>query len=415
MAGGEHERVAQKEIEHLTSVAFVSTFPPTRCGIAEYTRFLVSALNKTDIDIVILADKTDQPPTAYQHDGLLVIPAFNKDSQEYPQELLEKLEEVKPQIVHIEHEYFIYHRDERFIDLLKGIKNKKQFIVVTTHTTIHSASPDKKALAIQKKIGELADALIVHTVLQEFELISQGITPSKIWRIPHGSLLVELMPMNKAAKMLNLDISATTRIIASLGFIREDKGLEELVRAAAELTTAGQDYYFLIAGAVQVLGATTPQEGVIPQPLRDYLKEITSASEQVGDRLIFITRFLTHEEIRAVLSIADVIVMSYPIEFQEALYGSSGILHLTAGAGKPIVYTKTSRLVELFQVAPELVYNYGDSKELAQKIILALRDRKLRRKMKTALKRLSEETSWFKVALRHRELYSLLTLTGFEN
>jgi DNA-binding transcriptional regulator GbsR (MarR family) len=57
---------------------------------------------------------------------------------------------------------------------------------------------------------------------------------------------------------------------------------------------------------------------------------------------------------------------------------------------------------------PELAYNYGNSKELAQKIDLALQDKKLRERVKKEFSKLTEETTWIKTAFKHQELYKIL-------
>jgi glycosyltransferase involved in cell wall biosynthesis len=384
----------------MMKVALVSTFPPTMCGIAEYTQFLAQALKERGSDVVILADKTGKPATAYKNKGLLVVPAFNKESENYPQELLEKVDEFSPQIIHIEHEYGIYHRNECLPNFLKEVRSKNLPIIITMHTVFHSALENKNLLKLQEEMAELADVVIVHTIFQESELIYQDANQSKIWRIPHGTLPVEPMPREKAIKVLNLDIGPKSPVVASLGLIREDKGLEELIAAAKELLKEGRDYYFLVAG--------TPQH----ESNLGYYQKITELSEQLGNRVIFITKFLRHEEIRAVLSLAEVIVMSYPTKIYEPHYSCSGVLHLVIGANKPIVYTKTPRLVEIFHIMPELAYNYGNSKELAQKIDLALQDKKLRERVKKELSKLAEETTWIKTASKHQELYRAIFQTS---
>lgn len=381
-------------------VALVSTFPPTMCGIAEYTQFLAQALMERGSDVVILADKTDKPSTPYKDGGLPVVPAFDKESEDYPWELLEKVKEINPQIIHVEHEYGIYHRDKCLPNFFMSVKEMKLPIIITMHTVFHSALNDKNLLDLQREIVGLADVVVVHTVFQEFELIYQGVKPSKIWRIPHGTLRMEPTPREMAVKMLDLDISPKSSVVATLGLIREDKGLEELIAAAKELIEEGKDYYFLVAG--------TPQQDSMFESHLSYYQKIRKLSEQLGNRFIFVTKFLSHEEIRAVLSLADVFVVCYPAEVYTPHYSCSGALHLLIGAGKPIVYTRTPRLVEIFHIMPELDYSHGNSKELARRIDLAMQDRDLRGRVRGELGRLAEETSWLKIASKHQELYKIL-------
>ena len=47
----------------MLSVAIVSTFPPSECGIANYSRGLVTALARCapDLDVTVIAERTVRP------------------------------------------------------------------------------------------------------------------------------------------------------------------------------------------------------------------------------------------------------------------------------------------------------------------------------------------------------------------
>src|ERR1700710_131300 len=97
-------------------ICFLSTYFPQPCGIASYTHYLSEALCASDtaISVTVLAEQGSQNEP---HSMFRVCPAFNRDSM-YPNQLIEQVKQVSPDILHIQHEYGIFGYDRRFIDLL---------------------------------------------------------------------------------------------------------------------------------------------------------------------------------------------------------------------------------------------------------------------------------------------------------
>ena len=120
--------------------AFLSTYPPTRCGIGRYTSFLVNALlkNSPSLEIFILTDYEVNYNTT---SGITTIPCF-KAAQFVVDEVVNRLNDLKPDILHIQHHYGIFGFEDDFLNLLS-----RYATVVTMHEVHTEEFPEKIALA----------------------------------------------------------------------------------------------------------------------------------------------------------------------------------------------------------------------------------------------------------------------------
>jgi glycosyltransferase involved in cell wall biosynthesis len=111
-----------------------------------------------------------------------------------------------------------------------------------------------------------------------------------------------------------------------LGVIRPFKGVEDLIRAFDSLTADEvQDYWLTIVGETWE-GCTEPGRLIQQSPYRD--------------RITFVNRYVTDEEVDAAFGGADVVVLPYRRSSQ------SGPLHIAMHYGLPIVTTAVGGLIE---------------------------------------------------------------------
>lgn len=82
-------------------------------------------------------------------------------------------------------------------------------------------------------------------------------------------------------------------------------------------------------------------------------KAIVELVEEVSNKLniILIERYLSNDEILRAISLADILVLPY--RDRPGTYSVNGILHLSMDGLKPIIGSYTSRLIELYQYAPD--------------------------------------------------------------
>ena len=375
----------------MEKIAYVSTYPPTHCGVAEYTRMLASALKSISpqTSIYILCD-TDSGGERFDEEAKAhVYPAFVRRSNNYSR-ILDILTEINGvDVIHVEHEYGIFGDTPAILEACvkareEGLAKK---IVFTMHTVYHPLSGRIGALDFQKRLS-LADAIIVHSYLQEFEIQHQGVDPIKIYRIPHGTFMNPYLgiPRFKLIEELGLteyDIKGLITVVP--GFLRKDKGLDILIDAI-KLLDKGDNVTVITAGEVRD---------------REVIDMIEGARERLN--IIFIEKYLSNEEMLKLIALADAIALPY--RDKHGLYSVSGILHLSMGSFKPIIGTRAPRLIELYQFAPRLTVPPRNPKEFAKRMKWLIENYDYAVAYMAYMYGYAVRTQWLRMARRHLSLY----------
>jgi len=371
-------------------IAYVSTYPPTPCGVAEYTRYLTESMLLTgNVDITIFSDK-DYKKGPKIGKAIKVIPSFERGTSNYD-ELIVAIKNCGPfDVIHIQHEYGIFPRSKNFLKLINSMKKYAKAIVITPHTVLHYSYP-QGAVMYQRKMLKMFDMIIAHSSLQEFEILTQGVPYENVIKIPHGTKInsyVGKISREELANHFNFEDNGEP-LITTAGFLRYDKGLDILVKALS-IVRKSYDIRLLVAGIEQGKYG----EGVI-----DSIKVDGKIPEYVS----VIHRYPDREELEMLLAASDLIVLPYKDRLKR--YAVRGAFHLALGSFKPIIGTKVPRLIELYEIAPELVVSPGKYEELAAKIIDFIENP---REYVTYLKLLKEYalyTAWEKTALKHINAY----------
>ena len=377
-------------------IGYVSTYPPTHCGIAEYTRFLSFALKSVypKAKLYVFSDK-DSGSEARSDGDIEVYPAFGRKSVDY-HELLDRLSEVGGvDVLHIQHEYGIYGHHDGILRAGLEAKSEKltKKLVLTLHSVYHPLSGDRGALDFQKKLNSV-DAVIIHSYLMEFELQNQGLDPLLIRRIPHGTFLNPYLddPRHNLINDLKLrerDISGI--ILATVGFLRKDKGLDLLIKSVNELEYSRGSITLLIAGESRIDNVSD----------REIVEAIEDASRRMN--IILMNRYLSRDEILKTAALADIIVLPY--RDKPALYSVSGILHLSMGSFKPLIGTRVPRLIELYQFAPRATVPPRSPRQFSKSLRWCIRNYEHMVAYMATLYGYAVRTQWMRMARRHLSLY----------
>ncbi len=367
-------------------VGFVSTYPPIHCGVGEYTRMLISGLKRVSpsIDVVVIQSyEAGEDPYNDLDLGVRVIPGFTRRGSDYTG-VIRVLEDIGGvDVLHIQHEYGIFGDTTGILDAAVTARSRglAGLVVITMHT-VDRIGP-RANLEFQSKLND-ADSVVVHSILQEFELQAQGIVPYKIWRIPHGTLINPYLdhPRYVLARRLGVEDNLPEGfLLVTPGFIRRDKGLDILLRAVKIL---GDGIGILVAGER------------IDKSLELY----------ESDSITIIERYLSGDEILMLAALADAIVLPY--RDKPGKYSVSGILHLSMGSLKPIIGTRVPRLVELYQYAPRLTTPPRMPALLAERIKWLKENYDLAVAYSGNLLAYATKTQWPRMARRHLDMYTIL-------
>ncbi len=374
-------------------VGYVTTYPPTPCGVAEYTGDLVRSIkNLGDLSVAVFADGLTDHRAGFRE--VVVESAFFPGRSNYTK-LLSEIKKYSPlDIIHVQHEYGLFPPSNNFIKLLESLKKYTNALVITLHTVYHTLKGGE-LVKHQVSICTVADAVIVHSPIMEYELWAQGVSLSKVHLIPHGTRINRSSVKRETVlERLGVGHLRDKFIFAVIGFIRKDKGLDVLLKAFKKVASMRSNVALLIAG--------TPQgsEGI------KHAKEIHKLARDLGpatERIAEIGRYLTRRELSELIKAADVVVLPYRDE--PGVLGVSGMLHTVMGCFKPVICCRTPRLSECTALVPEASVVPDDPDDLAEKMLYAVDNYKEFADFFKHLFELAVRTSWRNVARRHLMLY----------
>jgi len=372
-------------------IAVISTTPSTPCGVAEYSDMLVRELEKQgNIEVVLLGITKPLEKPIYSRARF--VECIGKSLAESIMECIESSGGVD--IVHIQHEYGIYPNRAELVKLLEKLKSENYNIVITLHTVIHSLG-DYSLLSHQSVLVKLVDAIVVHSILQEHELLKQGVDPAKLFRFPHGTLLNPYVNERREelARSLGLEDLVNKNIITIPGFVKAFKKIEPVIEAVKMLSD--YDVKAVIAGSARRESA------------QSILKVIEDYVEKNKDYAVLMKGFIPRDLLLKLLALSDVVVIPY-IDDRKVI-SVSGVFHLAIGSRRPVICSRDHKLVECNTLTPELTLHTVNSVEIAEKIKSIVRHENWVEKTVEKLWNYAVETLWSRLAEKHVELYEKLT------
>jgi D-inositol-3-phosphate glycosyltransferase len=258
--------------------------------------------------------------------------------------------------------------------------------------TAHNPFPhEPKAGDIRKysRIYRTVDHVIALTNYTRNEIMAHcGISAEKISVLPHGdyeALFSRYGLNNNLAKEVRQK-AGNRKIIAFLGHIRPYKGLEVFVEAFGLIKERMPDSFFLIAGSVLVGDKKNWEEKL--------------AERCKSDDLWADLRFVPVEDIKAYLSVIDVLVQPYISASQ------SGNTVMAYAAGIPVISTDVGGLAEMtedgktgYVIAP------GDPDAIAEALSKCFEDDNYEKMSQNAHWAAKEQFNWEKIAEQTAAMY----------
>ena len=328
-----------------TSVAFVSTYAPTTCGLATFTASLRAAVaeqrrSPTGLTVIRLVDEpTDDhrdDPSVREHrrgDGAALAAtaaAINRHDA-----------------VSIQHEFGIFGGadGDEVTDLIDAIR-----IPTLTHLHTVLRQPTERQRRILSHVATRSSRSIVMSVAAASRLTAHyNVRPERITVLPHGF----------DPRLSSTYIPATGRPLAlTWGLIGPGKGLETAIEAFAGCTDLDPLPRYRIAGA------THP--GVVAHSGETYREGLMDLVAELGltDVVEFDDRYLDRTTLRNQIQQAHLIVLPYVSTEQV----TSGVLTEAIGAGKPVVATAFPHAIEALASGAGIVVPPENPGEMAAAI-----------------------------------------------
>lgn len=379
-----------------SKIVFLSTFPPTECGIATFTTDLINAIAKgfgssldpvcCDITTARKSSNCDyQLNPKHKNDYHRVAEEINKDS------------DVK--LVHIQHEFGLFGGTygSYLITFLETIKKP---VAITFHSVI--PNPDIKLKSFVQLLVSYATSIFVMTKKSR-EILEKAyqIDDNTITYIPHGTHIVNYVEPEEIKMKLNLEHHI---VLSTFGLLGPGKSIETAIKALPELIKHTPNILYLI------IGKTHPniiKEGV--DSYRNKLKKLV-ALHNLKKHVLFIDRYLEIQELLEYLKATDI----YLFTSKDPNQAVSGTFAYAMSCACPIVATSIPHTREVLSSDTGFLIDIQDSEQLTNAVKKLLENDNLRESMAINAFQKTRESSWENVAVKHINSYAE-SIEGFEN
>ena len=335
--------------------AFVSTYPPRRCGIATFTHDLADAAGGGEIAVLHPPEQAPFYPAEVHH-------RIRKDEYSDYLRTARSLNDCVD-VVSIQHEYGIWGGEDgnHVIDFARALHVP---VVATLHTVLRDPTPNQRA--VLRELVSIAEASVVMSS-SAADLLSEayGVDPRRVRIIPHGVPNVSLVDSSTVKSALGV---ADRDVILSFGLLGPGKGYELAIDALPAVVAMHPKALYVI------VGATHPD--LLLREGEAYRRSLADRVAKVGmeDHVQFIDRFVAKSELTQWLQAADVFVTPYPNMGQIV----SGTLSYAMGAGRTVVSTPYAYAAELLADGRGVLVPPGSAHGLAASLNGVLSDPVLR-------------------------------------
>ena len=371
------------------SVALLSTYPPTACGIGTFTYDLVRGLEAVrGVQPAVLAVRPPFSPAA--NDPPVVFTLEQQCLADY--DALAAFVNREPfALVHVQHEFGIFGGPWGLY-LLEFLRRVRKPVVTTLHTVV--PKPNRTMRELTRKIYQLSSRVVImnpsagNLLRYHYDLKLDD----RLRMIHHGA--PQFDPGRQPARKATLGLANRT-LIATFGLIHPRKGIEYAINGLAAVVNEFPDVCFLI------LGETHPF--VRSHHGEMYRQKLEALIHKRGleNHVILENRFLPKAELIGYLEAADIFVTPYLDPDQYV----SGVLCYAVAAGKAIVSTPFLYAREMLADDRGLLVNFRGSRGFTQAFRLLLGDPKYRATLERRTRSFGARLAWRRVAEEHVRLY----------
>lgn len=375
-----------------SSILFISTYPPRKCGIASFTQDLVNSLrpeikNSAGVAVCALDKKTNAK--MYDSPVTMVMDSFDFDSCMETADRINRSPSIR--ILCIEHEFGLYGGElgEYLLGFLSMLT--KPFII-RFHTVLPAPSP--KRLKIMQTINLLAEKMVVMTNHAASLLENDyAIHPSKILKIPHGTHLHSSIPTADLKRKYGLE---NKMVLTTFGLLSPNKGIEKAILAMKDISVRFPDAIYIVLG--QTHPTLQEQEG---EKYRNYLRELIT-EQGLENNVRLIGEYVSTPKLMEYLTLTDIYLFTSKDPYQ----AMSGTFLYAMSAGCPIISNSFVLATEMLDENTGIILKTQSEHELAGHAIRLLENDSLRRQLGQNAFLKTRSTVWKKVGERHAHLFA---------
>lgn len=384
----------QNTIQELPEILVITSFPPRECGIATYSQDLIKALNNkfsNSFSIKICALESGKTNYSYSNEVKFVLDTSVELEYEKMAQSINKDNNI--QIVLIQHEFgFFIKQTQAFLKFLYQVSKP---IVMVFHTVL--PNPIVKLKFKIKQMAEICQSIVVMTNTSANILINDYEVPKeKINVIAHGTHLVSHLGKRFLKKKYEL---SGKKILTTFGLLSSGKSIETTIEALPEIVKQCPETVFL------VMGKTHPEvlkyEG---EKYRNSLEQLV-IKHSLQEHVIFINSYLSLPNLLEYLQMTDI----YLFTTNDPNQAVSGTFVYAMSCACPIISTPIPHAKEVLTKKTGIIFDFGNSKQLATSVISLLNNPTLRKNLSSNTLQAIVPTSWENSAISHALLFEKIS------
>ena len=366
-------------------IGFLSTYPPTPCGIATFTEDLVQAI-PSSFSPEIIAVSQDDETISYPEEVKFIIQKEKKEDYWQAAEYANK----ELEAVSIQHEYGIFGGEdgEMVVEFLDRLRKPA---ITTLHTVLSHPSPGQ--VAVLQKIIQRSEKVVVMNSLAIPILEDKYQAPSqKLVVIHHGA--PSSYSYEKEGQKSALGLSDRI-VLSTFGLISRGKGIEYVIQALPEVVHKFPQVVYLIIGATHP--RVKAREG---ESYRNFLEQLVKELN-LEEHVIFVNRYLSKEELVKYLVATDIYLTPY-LNSQQIV---SGTLAYAMRFGKVIISTPYLYAQELIGKDRGILVKFADSQSIKDALLRVLENSAYFRQIEKNAQKFGAKLKWMEVGRDYARLF----------
>ena len=350
-------------------VGFLSSAPPTPCGLATFTTALGLAMQRQNFEVgIVRVLDAEEAPVGGELPVWCELVAAHAKTRIRAIDALNRCDAVM-----VQHEYGLYGGQDGS-DVLRILEGLRVPAVSILHTVL--ASPTRHQRDVLNEVIRRSRHVVVMSAYAEATLRSAnfiGATPLSV--IPHGA---------QRSTSLSTRAAHERPILLSWGLLGPGKGIEWAIDALGMLKDLSPVPRYVVAGRTHP--KVLAREG---DAYRDSLVRRVEANG-VGHMVDFDDSYRDLASLQNLIEDADVVILPYDSKNQ----ATSGVLVDAVAAGRPVIATAFPHALELLSDGAGLIVPQRDPLALAAAIRRVLVDHDLAQRMALAARQASAGLSW---------------------
>ncbi len=376
-------------MKNIKKIAFIGNYLPRQCGIATFTTDICESFAANNPGVQCFAVPITDIEEGYHYPERVRFEIREQDLDDY-RAAADFLNLNNVDIVCLQHEYGIFG-GKAGGHVLSLLRNLRMPLVTTLHTVLENPSVQQRR--VMDELLALSDYVVTmsHKGAEILDRVYH--TPQdKVRLIPHG--IPDVPFIDPSFYKDKYDVEGKI-VLLTFGLLAPNKGIEVVLRALPAIIKEHPNAVYLVAGVTHPNLLRTEGE--------KYRLSLQLLADELGvaGNVIFHDRFVSIEELKELIVLADVYLTPYLVESQI----TSGTLAYSFGSGKAVVSTPFWHARELLADGRGVLVPFGDSGAIARATARLLGNDVERHAMRKQAYLIGRDMTWDKVVLQYAGLF----------